>query len=431
VGRYRLLETVRQYAREKLTGSGEEANLQQRHGEWSLSLAEAAEPKLMGPEQREWLERLEREHDNFRKSLSSSLDAGSGVSSPMTLRLCGALLCFWWTRGYLTEGLSWCRLGLAAAGAQERDRARTKVLNGSGALSSMQGDYPSARACFEQSLEIDRELGNLKGIASSLNGLGNVAQSQGDYAAARTYHEQSLEIAQEIGDRQGIANSLGNLGNVAVDQGDYTAARTYHEQSLEILREIGDRGGIANALHGLGNAAISQGDYTAARTYHEQGLEIAQEIGDRQGIANSLGNLGLVAAEQSDYAAARTYHEQSLEIAQEIGDRQGIAYSLEGVAELAGKLALEALTTEDTAISQERMRTDLWRAARLWGAAKALREQIGAPLSPQDQERQDQVVAEARERLGGAEWEAAWNAGSKMTIEEAVTLALQRDGAHA
>ncbi|HLK57591.1 MAG TPA: tetratricopeptide repeat protein [Chthonomonadaceae bacterium] len=328
IGRYRLLETVRQYAREKLRELGEEAALQQRHGEWCLALVEEADPNLRGPEQGAWLERLESEHDNLREALSWSLVVGRSLPRPMALLLCGMLQRFWWTRGYLAEGLSWCRSALEAEGGQERTADRAKTLNGAGVLALNQGDYASARTYLESSLQILREIGDRQGIATSLFNLGNVAGKQGDYASARSYHEQSLEIFRELGYKVGIAASLINLGNVAYFQGDYASAHTYYEQSLEIRREIGDRQGIATSLINLGNVVGNQGDYASARSYFEQSLEIKRELGDRQGIATSLISLGNVAYFQGDNASARTYYEQSLEIQREIGNRAGIATSL-------------------------------------------------------------------------------------------------------
>ena len=189
------------------------------------------------------------------------------------------------------------------------------------------GDYPQAINCYQQSLEIQQEIGNRSGIADSLMGLGNAYDSLGDYRRAIDYHQQSLEIQQEIGNRSGIANSLGNLGNAYHSLGDYPQAIDYHQQSLEIQQEIGNRSGIANSLMGLGNAYHSLGDYPQAIDYYQQSLEIQQEIGDRSGIANSLGNLGNAYHSLGDYRRAIDYHQQSLEIQQEIGNRSGIANS--------------------------------------------------------------------------------------------------------
>ncbi|MEP6756661.1 MAG: tetratricopeptide repeat protein [Chthonomonadales bacterium] len=214
-------------------------------------------------------------------------------------------------------------------------------------------------------------------------------------------------------------------GGVAIYQGDYSAARAYIEQSLEIYREIENKHGITIALSNLGNVAIDQGDYAAAMAYHEQTLKISEEIGNRPGIASSQMGLGNVAKFQGDYGAARAFYEQSVEIRKEIGDRQGMVESMEAFAMLAASSChISALPTETTT-APENVGAYLQRAPRLWGAAQALREQIGAPLSPGEQKEQDAKVAEARQQLDGEEWTAAWEAGRQMSLEEAVAYALQ------
>jgi predicted ATPase/DNA-binding SARP family transcriptional activator/Tfp pilus assembly protein PilF len=359
-------------------------------------------------------------------------------------------------RTYYEEGLSIYqeigdRSGIAAA------------LNALGLVAGSQGDYASARTYYEQSLSIYREIGNRQSIATSLQGLGAVAYVQNEYAAARTYNEQSLAIYREIGDQDGIARSQGNLGDVAYSQGDcvsartyyeeclsiyrgignrlsiaaslnalgvvandqneYAAARTYHEQSLSIAREIGNRHEIARSQGNLGNVAHSQDDYASARTYFEESLAIYREIGNRHGIAASLMSMGTVARDQGNYASARTYYEQSLSIYREIGNRQSIAESLQGVALLACREACAVLA--DTTQASETVEVGLRRAVRLWGAAQALREQIGAPLSPTEQAKQDREFAAARDGLREADWDAAWAEGRRMTMEAAVAYALK------
>src|SRR5208282_1687155 len=215
--RYRLLETVRQYARDRLEDTGGSAAVRVRHRDYYLALAEEADPKLKGAEQAEWLRRLEEEHENLRVGLAWSLaekETGGG------LRRCGALQRFWWTRGHLSEGRQWCTRVLGKAGAEERTRERATVLNAAGVLAFYQGDYPAARALEEESLAIRRELGDRSGIAGSLGNLGNVASGQGDYPAARALYEGSLAIRRELGDRIGIFYALEGLAAVVASLRD-------------------------------------------------------------------------------------------------------------------------------------------------------------------------------------------------------------------
>ncbi len=466
---YRLLETVREYSRERLEASGEEASVRDRHQAWLLRLAEEAEPQLLGPEQGKWLDRLETEHDNLRSAIEWSLKAKAGSEGEEAgLRLCGALWRFWNTRGYPTEGREWCRAALAReTGVSERAAVRAKALNGAGNmayaqgdyvaaqtlykealtarreisdrqgiagtllslgnLAYSQGDYVAAQALYEEALAMYREIGDRQGIANTLGNLGTVAYSQSDYVAAQALYEESLATKREIGDRQGIANTLGNLGNVAYAQGDYVAAQALHEESLVIEREIGNRWGIAITLNNLGNVASNRGNRVAARTLYEESLAIKREIGDRRGIAAALGNLGIEASLQGDYVAARTLYEESLAIKWEIGDRSGITEALEGFAALAAAEAprKSSLADPTSALDDESARYAA-RAARLWGAAQALREAIGAPLPPNDQEEYEGDVAAARAILGEAEFAAVWEEGRALTLEQAIEYALSQ-----
>ena len=362
--RYRMLDTVRQYAAEKLRASGEMERVKTRHRDWFLALAEEAEPQLIRLEQVKWLDRLETEHDNLRAALvwcRIEADAESG------LKLAGALWRFWYVRGYFTEGREYLEQTLGWEGAQARTEARAKALNGAGNLASEQDENAAVEMLFKESLAIRRELGDRRGMAVSLNNLGTVACDQGDYATARTLFEENLTIFRELKDRQGIANSLDNLGAVASEQGDYEAARTLHEESLNLFRELGDRGGIAMSLMGLGRVS-----------YYQEA-----------------------------YPAARAWLEQSLVLYRELGDRQGMAYSLE---RLAGVL----LAQKDTR-----------KAVRLWGAAHSLRERIGAPLSTIEREKDAPQRMQARSALGETDHAAAWEEGQAMPWEQAVAYALE------
>jgi len=231
--RFRMLETVRQYAREKLVETGGREALRARHRDYFLALAEEAGPKLMGADQADWLRRLEAENDNMRPVLEMSLaEAGSGAG----LRLCWALHRFWETRGHLSEGREWYARVLGKVGGTERTRERATALNGAGQMALGQADYPAARAMHEESLAIRRELGDRDGIGATLNNLGCVAFDQGDYDAARALRQESLVIRQEVGDRRGIAYSLEGLADVVAALGNsLRAARIWG--ATERLRE--------------------------------------------------------------------------------------------------------------------------------------------------------------------------------------------------
>ena len=274
--RYRLLETVRQYARDRLVECGEAETVQDRTASWFLALAEEAQPQLTGAEQGAWLSRLETEHDNLRAGLSWLEQSAAGGGAE--LRLAGALWRFWHVRGHMTEGRQWLGRALAqtapeavgldgavgqeGAGqegaGQEGAAARATALNGAGNLAREQGDYAGARALHEESLAMRRQLGDQLGVAASLNNLGGLARERGDYAGAWALQEESLAICRQLGHQQGVAASLNNLGNVARERGDYAGARALQEESLAICRQLGDQQGVAACLDEMTAVADGQ-----------------------------------------------------------------------------------------------------------------------------------------------------------------------------
>ena len=481
--RYRLLETVRQYARDRLVESGEGETYRRKHRECFLALAEEAREKLRGPEQVFWLERLENEHDNLRAALDFCLNETGGIE--IGLKLGAALQQFWNIRGHLSEGRE--RYAALLARPSEPTRARASVLNGAGVFAYFQGDCPAARSFFEESMAIRRELGDNQGIAESLinvgalalsqgdydagrsffeqclamgrelgdkravagslNGLGNFAWTQGDYSAARSLYEQSLAMRRELGDKQGIAGSLNHLGIVAANQGDYAAARSSYEQSLSLQRELGNKHGIALSLNNLGNMVLDQGDYAAARSFYEQSLVLRREMGDKGSIAESLNDLGALALDQGDYDAARTLCEESLAIRRAVGGKRRIAESLNVLGKLANEEgdypAAHACLVECLTLCRELgglcpaaagleasahlnlRRQHPERALRLYGAAQALRQTIGAPLPPIEQAKCDRDLAELRSLLDEDTYTAALTAGRAMNFEQAVACALE------
>jgi predicted ATPase/class 3 adenylate cyclase/Tfp pilus assembly protein PilF len=399
-----MLETIREYARDRLIAAGEAERVRERHRVCFLALAEEAKPKLMGAEQAEWLRRLDEEHDNLRSALEWSL---IGPSSRGGLRLCGALQRFWWARGYLSEGRESCARILGKKGAQEPTQERAKALKTAGVLAYQQGDYPAARALDEESLAIHRLLGDRRGIAGSLNNLGLVACDQGDFSAAKALHQESLAIMRDVGDRKGIANSVNNLGNVAFDQGDFFLSRKLYEESLAIARELGDREGVARVLGNLGNVAKHEGDLFSARALHEESLAIKRELGYRQRIASSLNSLADLDLDQGNLASAQALYREALAIGRELGERLRIAFSLEGLAAVFDLLGRAP------------------RAARIWGAAERLRTESGSPLPPKDRPVYDRRVAAARAALGDdAAFDRAWQEGGALTLEQAIEIAL-------
>jgi len=481
--RYHMLETVRQYGRDKLRELGEEEEYRDRHRDWFLALAEDAEPHLLSAEQGQWFNRLETEHDNLRVAIARCFETPQGAEAG--LRLTAALWRFWATHGHLTQGREYLAQALAQQGAEAPTSILAKALNGEGTMAWNQGDYASARACMEQALEINRQIGDRAGEAANLDGLGLVARNQGDYAAALSYQEQALALLEPLGNRAGEASNLGNLGLVAWNQGNYVAARDYLEQSRNINRKIGDRAGEATNLNGLGLLARNQGDYEASNAYFEEALRINEEIGSRDRAAANLNGIGLVRLDQGEYDAARSYKMRSLEINREIGNRMGEAINLyflgqvsryqgpaweariymeqslainreignrmgqasnlyglslvaldEGDLDAARAYLDEALKLylalgQNQAIAESleafaalaKAHRDFDRATRLYAAALALREKLGAPVPFHLRDDHQNHHNELRDALGESRYNEAHEAGKQMSVQEATTYA--------
>ena len=215
--RFVMLETIREYALEKLEASGEEALTKRAHAAYCLVLAEEEATEQSGAERAEWLERFALEHDNFRAGLEWLTETGD---AEWGLRLGAALFRFWETREYLAEGRDWLGKLLKLAGAAAPTKARARALFAAGVLAGEQGDYVSADALIGESLDIARQLGDKQGIAVSLNALAVIARDRGDVAVARSLFEESLVLWRELGDQKAVARALSNLANVVKLQGD-------------------------------------------------------------------------------------------------------------------------------------------------------------------------------------------------------------------
>lgn len=261
--RYRMLEAVREYALERLSQSGEERIVRCAHADCFLALAEEASGKLVGAEQRVWLNRLAQEHDNLRAALE--FYHRYREDDPEALwRLAAALRRFWEIRGHENERRLWLE-GTAASGSPLRTAAKAMVLGGAGNLARDLGDYARARRRFEESLAVMRELGNRWGVAEALNDLGLVAGNLKDAEAARALHLESLELMRAEGDKRGVSHNLFNLGTLAYERGDLAEARRFWEECRAVDRELGVAGGYV--LKAMSDLACVQGDFEAANRY--------------------------------------------------------------------------------------------------------------------------------------------------------------------
>jgi predicted ATPase/class 3 adenylate cyclase/DNA-binding CsgD family transcriptional regulator len=438
--RFAMLETIREYGLECLTTSGEAKLTQQAQTVYYLQLAEQAEPELMGPQQAVWLERLEREHDNLRWVMQWSLEQGESME--LALRLGGVLQRFWEVRGLFSEGRAFLKRALAAS-VVVVSAVRAKALYAAANLALTQGDYDQLEALCEESLTLFRELGDKQGIAHTLSLLGRVAFERSNITTARILFEESLALSKEVGDLENIAWSPFSLAWLASEQGEDAKARVLYEESLAMHRELGNGVGIATALLHLARDSFeNQSDPVKARSLLEEGLTLFREVGDKQGIADSFYFLGQLVLSQGDASTACSLGEESLVLSREMGDREGIAGSLlllaKGTAFQGDHTAARALYEESLAITRtlgaklditsglEGLASvvavqgePIW-AARLWGAAEALREAINIPLPPFERASYERSVAAASAKLGEQALAVAWAEGRTMSPEQAL-----------
>ena len=360
--RYLLLEIIREYAQERLEEGALAAEVRQRHAAYYLNLAERAEPELSGPQQLGWLARIEQEGDNLRAAFDHMLQTSEYTDAA---RLSSALWEFWRIRGQLREGRQRLRAVLEQR-AHIAAPLRARVYLAAGRLAREQGDLPEAESLLAQSLALLRTDGDTMRVAQVLGHLGVVAYDQGQFDQAIALHSESLSLRQASGDWRGVAGTLTNLGEVARHQGNYQRALEFHEQSLGQFQALADPWGIALASMNLGMAAYELGAYSAAAVWFAACVRLSVDTGDHASLAECFEGLALVAAAQSNPE----------------------------------------------------------RALRLAAAAEQLREMIGAVLPPVDRVNFEQRIVPARDAVGGRS-EMLWSAGRAMTVEQAITFALQ------
>jgi predicted ATPase/DNA-binding CsgD family transcriptional regulator len=398
--RLAMLETIREYALELLAGTDDEEDARRAHAAHYLRLAETAEPSQSGVDRAVRLNVLETDHNNLRAALAFLI-----ADDPQAaLHLAGTLCSFWLERGYLDEGRRWVAAALDAAPAPP-PALEAKALLGAGVLAHDEGDYFQARDFCSHSLALYRTIGDTAGIATALSGFAVAARTTGDYDEAVRAYEEALALFVELGDEQRVALTLDRLGVVVWFQGDYSRARELVEDSLARFRRVDDDAGTALALVNLGVIAISEGDGMAAGPLLDESLMTFRSLGDRRNTCKTLYALGDLARMQDDRKRAAARYDEALATAVDAGARWFITLCLE---RLAGVVA----TTDDAV-----------RAARLFGAADALRNELGAPMSPYFRAIYESDLAAARTRLDQARFAQAWQDGRAMPLEKAIAVA--------
>ena len=405
--RYRMLEPVRQYAREKLGETGQGGTVGRRHADYFLDLAEKARPALRGPEDRRWLERLEREHDNMRAALSFALESQEAETA---LRTAGALGTFWHMHSHSDEGRKWLEAALAR---DEGAPAAVRI----GALEALywlahdQWDHDRAEAIAGEAMELSADAEIEDGLAASLRIMSaGPAWVRGDYARGRELLEESLEISRGAGDRILIAEALLQLAATAWGTGDTERGKEIYEEGVVLCREAGYSFRLPDFLFSLGFQLLLDGDYERGAALNEEALEICREHGYKRSLNYALDNLGWATLLQGDHARARPFYEESLAVSKELGDQACASESLDGLACIAGAAG------------------DPARAARLFGAAEAMRDTLSGAVAfqhtPEETAWRQPSRAAGRSQLGETAWEDALSEGRAMGLKEAIEYAI-------
>ena len=401
--RFGMLETIREYAAQRLATSGEAEDVRRRHGSYYLVLAEAAEPQLRGPRQAAWLERLDAENDNLRAALEWATENGE---VELGVRGGAGLWRFWQTRSLNGEGRERLELLLALEAPNVAPALRADGLAAAGRLAFVVGDYEVARRHLEESLAVHREAGTVPWTAMTVTILGAIAGAQGDDRSAQSLVEESVELARASRDWWSQSVTLSILGDHWFARGELGSARRALEESLRASREAGDLRQVGRVLSNLGLVALAEQEHERAQHLFDEGLAVQRRLGDAWNITRSLDHLGVVAEASGDRAGAARLFSEALAMQAEADDRTGMAYSLELLAGLA--------------VSDGRAR----RAVRLLSAAGMLRDDVGVfPMSPLN--RKEPPLGELRARLGDERFKEAWARGRSLMLAEVVAYALE------
>jgi predicted ATPase/DNA-binding SARP family transcriptional activator/DNA-binding NarL/FixJ family response regulator len=416
--RYRMLEPIRQYARERLEESEEAEAIQRRHAEFFLALAEEAEPEVEGPQQAARLERLEAEHDNLRAALSWSLERGE--EAELGLRVAGALGQFWYLRGYLGEGRRWLEEALAKS-SPASTAARANALHRLSFLAYLQGDLDRAQEASEEGLKLEgvEQFWNIADRRSAAAGLrlmlGIVASVRGDSERAIQLYEESLALSRKVGDKRGIADNLLLLGIEMRSWGNFEKARDLLEEGMVVAREVGDPELLAAFLNQLCDTFVLQGDLERATVVGEKAVAICREQNHRILLSDALCNLGWAALLRGDPGRATTLYAESLELKRELGENPLLVKLTVALPETLDGLACVAVARGETE-----------RAVRLFGATRALHKQVRdhLTLAREYAALREPYLAATRSQLSEEAWETAFAEGRAMGFEETVEYAL-------
>jgi predicted ATPase/DNA-binding SARP family transcriptional activator len=402
--RYRMHETIRQYARQQLRANDEETEAFTRHAHYYARFVTEAAKNAKGNSMQAWLDMIEEEHANLRSAFNWMVEHDRDLALALVADL-GADLKFWELRGHFEEGRRWMQRILDAT-SDSTSEARANALLAAAALSSAINDFEYGQCCAAESQYIFSQLGNLPGEIEARFALAELASLQGEQVESRTAVQEATALAREINYLPGLAKAGWMLGFIAYDQAEYDQAIQDLLPSVALWRKLENPYELAIALNTLAACLLEKGEYSAASEVLQETAEINHGLGYRRGVALALHNLAETAIKLGNYPLAKQLNAESLQIRKELGLLRGYAYSLENFAILAER-------ENQTA-----------RSIQLFAAAQALRQALGAPIDPSTQEGYEQLWAGMRCKLGEVHYELEWSKGWSMTTDQAIELAL-------
>ncbi len=447
--RFTMLETIREFADEKLAESGEVEALRTRHAQYFADLSEKADVDSFNVLRHEWVALLTADHANARAALEWAHKRGDLVT---VIRLASSMMWFWNIGGFMSEGREWAETSLDRIDAQDSthpaidEQLHARALFVAGYLAFIQGDYRDAGLRLEDAIRRQRGLEDKRLLAYMLHPAGMTAHFQNKFALARAHLQESIGLLRSFGSLSQLGLALFSLGDTALAERKDDEAREHYEESLEVVGKLNDEWAMALPLTSLGRLAWLHGDYEEAYDLVSQGLAVRRKVGDRWEGAISLASLSEVARCQGSFAEAASLAEEALGTFRELGDRSGVAWSLYNMAYVAyyearfkqaSQLFREALELRREQDNIEgitvclagmaqlaAMQEEFAPAARLFGAAEALFEPAGARLSPFDRADFDRTRDATRLHLGEADFQGALSEGARMSAVDAAAFAL-------
>jgi tetratricopeptide (TPR) repeat protein len=399
--RFLMLETFKEYGRERLLEHAEASSTERAHAAYMLVIAEE-ETLEMNPAEREaWLRGCDVEHDNFRAAVRRLIASGD---VEWALRLGAALFRFWEQRDHLTEGRETLARMLALPGATTVPRLRARALYCAAVLADIQSDPDAAESLSRESCEIYRQAGDLQGMATTITVMAFQAQRRGRYDESTALFSETAALWERLGDATAVELATSNVAHSAKTAGNFELARRLFKQLVASSQERGDIRAFTSALNGLGDVAAAEGNHDAARRYYQESLARYRQIDDRWGVARVLADLANVDLHAGDYQVADRSLMAALQAFKALGHQRGVARQLEALSLSAG--------------NQSRHE----EAVRLAGAAAAIRQRIGAPAKPLESEKVQRTLAQARAGTGAEAYAAAWKEGLSAPLDRVLGL---------